>query len=771
MIISPPFLLERNDGEVDAAYVARCMPDTSVCARDTNTPEGSFALSFKLGWHGGLHLQAPIDGQSYQNVRAIADGKIVYARKPKAANTTPSSDEPLNYNPEGDDPAWTDDGCIVIRHETQIGANAQGQAVDVVYYSIYEHLSELRGPAIAAAKDGKEQSVWRKDEIGVAGQIYGREHQLHFEIVCDDVNLQKLINRQTGDLSEQGDGRNDVVFGDLYLRLPKDTPVYTTQPLDDNPVASYRPRRASASTPAETLAVSHSTTEVYYVGLRYAAGDGAVDQRGHAYLTTYRENGEQVGDPLPEANAEYDLYLRATQISNSYNEGHRPAPSAVYELLRFGRIIDTTHETLTPADVPHWRYIRTPEGEGWVNLNAADVRKFSDADFPHWKGWKLIDDDTDSDSRCESAMLMRLIEDPNQADGQLTRDELLQRLGLPEVRQKLKRALCKFPSELNQDRIEEHWGWLRNDPEYGLGEKYEEFASHVKALTIPWEEKTSLPDSVWHLQPREFITTWRKCGWLSESELRQLVPMKAVRGQGAGLRGPFCYESMQRSAGQVIGDHLITLNCVVRKFSVITPFRLAAFVGNSVQETTWWSTMEEGNGDNLRYAPWYGRGFLQLTNSDGQFSPNSNYGKYFAFRGRNIVSIPENQLVQWRRNVARDPYDAPNSAGAYWSWNRGNAEADQPSPNTRRVIALAANSQLRARESIAIYENVTFRRVACMINLPASVNSNNPQLNGLVDRYSGFANAQVVLYDLTAFPNAQGQMESTPEDFSPRRPR
>ena len=108
--------------------------------------------------------------------------------------------------------------------------------------------------------------------------------------------------------------------------------------------------------------------------------------------------------------------------------------------------------------------------------------------------------------------------------------------------------------------------------------------------------------------------------------------------------------------------------------------------------------------------------------------------------------------------MARNDYDAAN------------AEADRPSANTRRGVGLAPTSPLRPRGSIGIYENVAFRRIACLINLPASVNSNNPQLNGLVDRYSAFANAQMVLYDLTAFPNAQGQMESAPEDFSPRRP-
>ena len=71
---------------------------------------------------------------------------------------------------------------------------------------------------------------------------------------------------------------------------------------------------------------------------------------------------------------------------------------------------------------------------------------------------------------------------------------------------------------------------------------------------------------------------------------------------------------------------------------------------------------------------------------------------------------------------------------------------------------------------MAIYENTSFRRVACVINLPSGKNSSDPQLNGLVDRYSGYAHAQAVLFDTAMFPDANGQMQERPEDFSPRRP-
>lgn len=59
-------------------------------------------------------------------------------------------------------------------------------------------------------------------------------------------------------------------------------------------------------------------------------------------------------------------------------------------MLRFGRVIGP--DALNPANVLHWRRIHHPGGTGWVNLNAANVTKFSDADFPHWMGWSLVDD-------------------------------------------------------------------------------------------------------------------------------------------------------------------------------------------------------------------------------------------------------------------------------------------------------------------------------------------------------------------------------------------
>lgn len=700
MLISPPFLLPRNANENDADFVARCMPDTSVMVQGTPVPEGSFPVSFKLGWHGGRHLEAPVDANgAVLNVRAIADGEIVYARRPTPRNANPSPAEPRNYNPYGDPPAWTDDGCVIIRHATEIGADAQNQPVQVSFMSIYMHLSELRGAAHQVAGGAQDRAVYRKDEIGVAGMVYGTDRQLHLEIICDDANLEALIGRRTGALNDSSDGRTDVLFGEMYFRLPAGTRFFA--------------RRPGFSETTPTAAPAHTLQNVpIYVGLRYAGGDGAQGQRGDAWLTSYSEEGIALGDPINEADAEYDLYQAANDISDAYPANARPAPSAVYELLRFGRVIGP--DALVPADVPHWREVRYPGGQGWVNLNAAGVRKFSDADFPQWRAWQLIDDDIDGDSRCESAALSKLIEDPAGGDGRLARAELERRLQLPAVRMRLERAICKFPSEWDRASARARWGWLVGDAEFGLeAGDFAELMAHVEALTFPWAGAgTGVGVTHWHWDPLQFVANWRCCLWLGALDFERALGSapKAGRVRAVALRIPL---------GQAMRKYLVAGSAT----------RISHCLGQIGHETAWWLYREElgnmryfrtmyesitpgeaaadyrsglaqrlhlvrqgesemaystrrpgvvaakavslGNGvasarsggmldDGSRFR---GRGFLQITG-------RKNYVSYSRYRGRDFTTDPNPSMI------SADDFNACDVSGFYWAREKVNSEAD-----------------------------------------------------------------------------------------------
>jgi predicted chitinase len=630
MLISPPFLLTRLATETEDAWIDRCMAGGQP-------GDGAFPLSFNLGWHGGMHLIAPMNGNQPEPVRAIADGTVVVLRKPTPQPAGPlPAGHPLTYRGR-----WTDDGLVVLRHETEIGEGINGQ---VVFFSIHMHLSAIH-PALALGR-----TVYRKAEIGTAGQLYGNPQRgIHFEIVCNDANLRALVGRSSGDLRIDADGRLDAVYGQMYFVLPGGTAFYGRKPLDHLSVAHVHPPKPNATAPLPPLEVleatyTSGTDDLLVIGLRYAGGEGEERQRGSAYLTTLRLDGTTLGDALEEVDAEYNLYARANEVSEAHPADARPAPSAVYELLRFGRVVNTANETQLPQDVPHWREVRYPGGQGWVNLNAANVRKFSDADFPHWQRWQLIDDSEDCDSRCDSPTLRSWL-DVN-GDGQLDLTEATSRLSDPSLAPRLARTICKFPSEWELGIIDQRWSWLKTStPENPLplpDEKFQLFCAHIQALAF-LPGNTGLPSAHWHFQPKEFVKQFRKCGWIESRRLASIYP--------------------QASAQNVV-KYSAELSKCIRKYLIQGCARVGHFLGQAAVESSQFIFMSElYNGDPFDYFRPYakaknfsgwlgnvewndggtfrGRGFKQLTGRD-------NYARYWCYRG---WLAPNSFKTGWWRNT------------------------------------------------------------------------------------------------------------------------
>ena len=130
-------------------------------------------------------------------MRAIADGRVIFVH----SLTTPVSldvQHVQNCNPfprGGATAMWSDNGRVILEHSTETGSGAAQTAV--TFYSLCMHLSEI-GRIVPAGRTARRalqrgDSIWRKDEIGSPGRIYGAGGQIHFEICCDEVNLQQLI--------------------------------------------------------------------------------------------------------------------------------------------------------------------------------------------------------------------------------------------------------------------------------------------------------------------------------------------------------------------------------------------------------------------------------------------------------------------------------------------------------------------------------------------------------------------------------------------------
>lgn len=654
MLISPPFLPTLINGESDEAFINRAM-------QGGIPGDGGFPLSFDFNWHGGIHLTAPQEGTTHLPVRAIADGTLVYLRQP-ADDASAPADHGLRYRDQ-----WTDNGCIVLKHETEIG---EGGSASVVFYSIYMHLSKI---TLAPAKGAK---VYRKDELGEAGRIYGQNHRIHFEIIADQSQIANLIGRNERLLVHQsGNGRTDSCWGDMYFFIPPEVLIYEAAPnnrlqSENSARIAYRCPAMPAGTPpvveggsAENgvptdpapqiqgyeRAIALQLQEGIFVRMRY--------EHGQCTLTSFLISGAEIGVHQEEADYEYNLYRTATNL-------YPQRPSAGYELLRFGRVLGP--DTLQPAEAAHWRQIALPARPGgpktgWVNLNATTVAKFSDADFPHFQGWQLIDDDTDSDSHCQSPMirgLLRLDDDKvvsDQVDAvsialspaytSMTEEEKLNLSGRyeqerqqneaalsnPDMQRQIKRFICKFPTEWTKSDFDTRYGWLlKVSPNGPLSEEsYSRLRKHHQELAF-WEDAAldSVDAKHWHFPPKDFIVAFRKCTWLSPDEFRGVYP------------------NVQPERVQ---SFLTLINKTVTKYLITGGVRRAHFFGQAGVETNqlvWMSELYNGDPYNYfrRYAnaqnfvgwlgnikwndggDFRGRGMKQLTG-------RANYADYWVYRG------------------------------------------------------------------------------------------------------------------------------------------
>ena len=616
MLLSPPFLPARGTLSEDD-WLAAAMPAEA-------SGEGLFPVGAHFEWHGGVHLVAPAAaaGGAVQNVRAIADGTVVFVRQQTDA-TSPT--DPLNYGG-----GYTSNGTVVIRHDTEIGVDANGAAVAVRFYSVYQHLHGIK-PTVVAGR-----AIYRKTEIAQAGHIYGQPNKFHLEICCDDANLRRLVGRASGVLDTAHDGRTDVFFGESYLMVPAGENIYPSKPLPNSVAAmtSVPPAHHGGPTTTAALAPSGTTGEPLVIGLRFANGMGTPGHLGDVTVTSYRPDGTPVGQPLVEAEFEYQMFSNARKASEAYPATGRPTPAAVYELLRFGRVVGP--DALTPTDVPHWREIAHAGGRGWINLNKAAIRRFSDADFPAWAGWQLASDDTDGDARCDSATVQAAVFGSGASAVTPSADHAATQLHSDAVKARLRKLIAKFPSEWDASTVEQRWTWLQTstpqNPTPLDAPNFARFKAHATALCFALPE---LFEAQWCFDPREFIRHFRQSSWLTLNELAQMMPRRVIPTTGAPSNTAWAV------AHGRFTPYAPSLNKVLRRYGFVSAARRAHLLAQSYTETAMWFTMEEfGTGHPSRrrdgtthwaapateyYNVFYGRGMMQLTWAN-------NYDAYGTFR-------------------------------------------------------------------------------------------------------------------------------------------
>ncbi|VAX70156.1 Predicted chitinase [Enterobacter cloacae] len=646
MIISPPFLRNRTASQTDADWTGAMMP--------VNTDQG-FPLNGAESWHGGVHITHTDKGISPEKIRAIADGVVVSFRQPSSSKDA----EPLNYL------GPTDDGYVLLKHETEIGSGEDGK---VVFYSLYMHMKFLE------AEIKQDAKIYRKAPLGSSGMCSG-QNEFHFQIFCDDDNINKLAGRTTRELDVSKDGRTDAVYGDIHFYLPAGTKFYDKAPADN-------------STSITGLSELYTSSAPLYVSMTLAQGSCTMVTRQKNTQTDGKY--DLLGDPLVNADGEdYEYNLYKTAMRN-----YKESPSAGFELLRFGRVINTEHETLAPADAPLWMTVSYPGGKGVVNLADANIKKFSDADFPHWTGWQLVDDEADSNSQCNSAIIRKL-----QEDG--------------EYNNQCGKLICHFPFEWEKSTIDPRFSWLKtgDDKRAPMTEAdYAKFKAHAEALCFDSGAFSS--GRLWHFNSTEFIKHLRRCGWLSHEELSSMIPRKYYEGypsKPVNVTVPWA-----TSFGRW-EKYVKDFNNACNKYNITSPLRRSAFLGQIYIETGMLRTMTEGGKGQKNskgkfvspaaeyYQPFYGRGFMQLTwpqnfddyrkfrtveklpdesseyvYDDDRITNVSEH--YWADPRKTVVDkktrekhtvIDDDLLKKWHprydpKIIAEDSFCATDSAGFYW---------------------------------------------------------------------------------------------------------
>lgn len=737
MINSPPFLPVAGATSSNADATDPMMDAVDMF----ELAHGVYPIAFDRRWHTGVHLMPSTQNE---RVRAIADGEVVAYRVCQKA--IDGGEGVLDSNA----------GFVLLKHKTETG---EGRSI--TFYSLYMHLLDLdsytglgvqvnslpeflRTPTSDEGQSGGGKKVYRKDVLGLAGACHGMRH-LHFEIFMLPADFTAYFGSTQLDNKQPSTPSSTDYWGHTYFIIPAGQQFQDYPPGIDNGklkgIAFDKLQDGSNQDPL------HVET-YFYKGSRYTK-TWSVGADGTRTLLTPQ--------PVKEDGYEYDLYKRAIAL-------YSQCPSDGYELLRFGRILSPNptlqdggintppgfapavsgnpHPISQPGPRATWLRITYAQGqEGYIDINGSSIVKLSDADFPYFTGWTKISDASTpytDDGLCDVDELKKILGSVlqpviNGKDNEYQDEDALCNyiLGDDAVRARLKGFICDAPTEWDSAHNDTRYAKL-NEPDGFYGKQkdtnptgYSDFLTLLKKFQF-WD-KTGLPEGkLWFFHPLQFIRHFRKCGWLSENELAQLIPRKY------GLPHPVDTVTWQAALGRVSGSPIshVDIGKTFRKYGFTTPERQTAFLSQSYIETGLFRlTKELGEGaPNPRlpltqyYTAFYGRGLMQLTwptlyADYGTFRkfPDNPSGTYVDDRitatsrhywsGGPTVDHQghvHSDMRQWSPRydpdiVASETFNACDSAGFFWVWKHymGNS-------NIHRVADEGISTESVGRMSILV---------------------------------------------------------------------
>lgn len=708
----------------------RPLSETDAIAMEQQAMHGTYPVSFDRRWHGGIHLSI---SNTLQAIRAVADGTLVAALYPK---------EPIKDS-HG---SACERGFVLLRHDTEIGAKlipaANGQEaklepIKFTYFSLYMHLASAEAEKATGVRRGtsdddfarplrkitpdqtltfadpaKAPRVYRREVVGYPGKMYGGS-QVQVEIFTTEEQLKQIPDTES--LVAQKKSSERLPWGKLYFYIPAGTaflasPSRASHGFIGIADTTIKPEVDKKKKPTGQYYDSKGQNSVYFPDKK--GGTSTVPlvvemwyHKGSRYFRVLKEEaGAAVKRYVPlNGNSqafemkdyEYDLYQRAKRMYSA-------TPSAGSDLLRFGRIVGVDQPQSSAADC----WLAVPFGVGldevgYVDLAKASILKFSDADFPHFNGWRRVQEaQTNVDGKVDVDYLSRLLGEADaNHDGRTSEDEMAQYLtSHPEIRQWLRHLICKAPSEWDASHNESRYADLKKQgqPFYGKDADYQIFLTFAKKFQFWGDIKDALSgngingSTLWFFHPLQFIKQFRKANWLTLDEMTQLTPLKHMWTDDSSapklqvitwgkMRKRLTEGNYDPGTGPNFSktcppDLYSNLNWAFVKYGISDVQRKSHFWGQITQETGLLAdVVEDGNRDyflahgyehkngnksaddavNFR-----GRGLIQITGRE-KYTDYSTYR-----RTKDYTQLPNNELI------GDHAFETCDTGGWYYSFYR-----------------------------------------------------------------------------------------------------
>jgi len=724
---------------------------TDAVAAYMEASHGTYPVSADGRWHAGLHLSV---ATTLDAVHAIADGVLIAALYPKlaikdkAGNDCDNGFVLLKHE--------TEIGARLIP-ATQ-SQPTKLEPIKFTYFSLYMHLASQGAEQKAGVQNRKDRSfarplispkvdeflsyadpasaprVYRREVLGYPGKMYGQT-QVHCEVFATDDEFKKLSDTEA--LVRQGKSSDRLPYGKLYFYIPSGTSFLDSpsravngfisknadsikegiekKKVTENKTITVRGREVTRSVsktvsePTGRYYDSKDRRSVFFPKQHAGTNDVplVLEMWYHQGTRFYRvlkevQTGTSkqyvpllTGDKAFEMKGyEYDLYARALRM-------YPDCPSAGTDLMRYGRIVGVDPAPAKQADC--WLAMPFgggPDQMGYVDLAKASVLKFSDADFPHFKGWTRVKESGvhATDGKVDVQFLTALLAtaDANK-DGTTTADEFARYLkSNADVRRRLRYLMCQAPSEWDDaynasryDGLQQPGKAFHNKPT-----DFEQFKTFIKKFQFWGQARSALAahgvssSSLWYFHPLQFIKQFRKANWLTLDEMTQLTPLSHVSHEkdGKPVKVLTDYFKMRANLSDGLGhgagdrgnivpaDVWLNFNWMCVRYGLDTLQRRAHFWAQMTQETGLLNSVTERGGRayflRLGYdtkngnlteedaVQFRGRGLIQITGRE-------KYSGYSAYRMTvNYTVAPNHELI------AKNAFESCDSSGWYCSYFR-----------------------------------------------------------------------------------------------------